>query len=480
MSDTNTSRPVRKRRRLRRGLRLWIAVAVLVLLIPLLIWGASKMIHPLTLQSDVYTVQMHEDFDPYENLQSVFLGSRDDVRFEGSVNTNVSEPYATEVAYIYNGIRQPFTVEVTDSVAPELTLKDVRTDLSQSLVAEDFVETVSDPSGYSLRLDCPDDIAQPGKHTVTVTARDNFGNETAKTAVLERIEDKTAPVLDGFEDSMTMLQGDSYLQKPYAASDDVDPAPMVRVDIGALNSQEPGTYPVNYIVRDRSGNEQTYTQNVEVQPNPNFGKKMVYLTFDDGPSANTRRVLDILSQYGVHATFFVTGTNPEYNEVMKEIVDQGSTVALHTYSHDYASVYKDDAAYFDDLQKISDLVEQETGIRSQVIRFPGGSSNSISSAYNQGIMSRLVSEVQARGYQYFDWNTDSTDASGNDVPVETLVENATLGIGMDDVCILMHDTGAKNTTVDALPKIIQAYKDADYAFGVLTPTSPPVHHGVNN
>ena len=95
-------------------------------------------------------------------------------------------------------------------------------------------------------------------------------------------------------------------------------------------------------------------------------------------------------------------------------------------------------------------------------------------------MSTLVQEVQNKGYAYFDWNIDSTDASANGVPVEQIVENYTAGIGMDDVVILMHDTDAKPTTAQALPQIIAAYRDAGYVFKPLTRRSAPVHHGVVN
>lgn len=104
----------------------------------------------------------------------------------------------------------------------------------------------------------------------------------------------------------------------------------------------------------------------------------------------------------------------------------------------------------------------------------------ISADYNEGIMSRLVDEVEEKGYAYFDWNVDSTDASGNGVSVDQIVANATSGIGVDNAVILMHDTDAKETTVQALPRIIQAYKDAGYTFRPLTTRSTPVHHSVNN
>ncbi|MBO4461285.1 MAG: polysaccharide deacetylase family protein, partial [Lachnospiraceae bacterium] len=112
--------------------------------------------------------------------------------------------------------------------------------------------------------------------------------------------------------------------------------------------------------------------NDNVDPNA----KKVYLTFDDGPSHNTELILDILKEYNVKATFFVIGRNDEYSKSLyKRIVDEGHTIALHSYTHRYSSIYASLDAYKEDLQKISDLVYDATGVRSKFIRFPGGSSN---------------------------------------------------------------------------------------------------------
>ena len=214
-------------------------------------------------------------------------------------------------------------------------------------------------------------------------------------------------------------------------------------------------------------------------PQDEITQKTCYLTFDDGPSHNTLKVLDILEQYGVKATFFVMGTgNLSY---VKKIHEAGHTVALHTYSHEYSQIYASQKAYFDDLQKISDAVKAQIGIESKVIRFPGGSSNTVSTNYCTGIMSALAVETANQGYVYFDWNIDSTDASGNNVPASTIVANVKKygGRSKQDI-VLMHDTGAKGTTVEALPQIIEYYIEKGYTFAPITVNTPPVHHGINN
>lgn len=205
--------------------------------------------------------------------------------------------------------------------------------------------------------------------------------------------------------------------------------------------------------------------------------KIVYLTFDDGPSSNTQPILDILDRYGCGATFFVM--NSDYKNEYKNITDHGHAIALHTFSHDFYDVYASVDDYFDDLDRISDLVYEKTGVRSMLIRFPGGSSNTISRNVCYGIMSELTQEVENRGYSYFDWNADSQDASGNNISASYIYESSTAS-SANRIILLMHDTDAKDTTVEALPDIIEYYLDQGYYFLSLNENSPTAHHGVVN
>lgn len=205
--------------------------------------------------------------------------------------------------------------------------------------------------------------------------------------------------------------------------------------------------------------------------------KVVYLTFDDGPSGNTQPILDILDRYGCGATFFVM--NSDYRDEYKNIVDHGHSIALHTYTHDFYDIYTSVDDYFEDLDRISDLVYEKTGVRSMLIRFPGGSSNTISRGVCYGIMSELVDEVENRGYVYFDWNADSCDASGNNISADYIYQSSTSS-SANSIILLMHDTDAKDTTVDALPDVIEYYQSQGYFFLSLNENSPAVHHGVAN
>lgn len=210
------------------------------------------------------------------------------------------------------------------------------------------------------------------------------------------------------------------------------------------------------------------------------GQKVCYLTFDDGPSANTLKILDILNKYGVKATFFVI--NSADIGYVKNIYEAGHTVGLHSATHNYSQIYSNTDAYFNDLQQISDKVESIIGVKPTVMRFPGGSSNKVSAKYCGGIMTRLVSLVQERGYSYFDWNVSSGDADSN-TPSYTYIRNNVINSAKNknSACVLMHDSSVKTTTVQALPEIIEGLMAMGYSFEALTPETYGYHHrNLNN
>lgn len=198
------------------------------------------------------------------------------------------------------------------------------------------------------------------------------------------------------------------------------------------------------------------------------GIKVIYLTFDDGPTHNTTEILKILKKNNIKATFFVVGKNME---MYKQIVDEGHVIAIHSYTHNYKEIYSSVNAFFYDLYRLQKAIKEKTGIEAKVTRFPGGSSTTIASkALKKEIINRLTKE----GFVYQDWNCDSTDASGNGVPVETLVRKSTCDIR--EVNLLMHDSATKGTTVQALQRIIDNYKSKGYLFEVLTLDSPKFQH----
>ena len=236
-------------------------------------------------------------------------------------------------------------------------------------------------------------------------------------------------------------------------------------------------------VPDESFVSPASASSVETSPEPEpMPEKWVCLTFDDGPSDRvTPRVLDTLKAYNVHATFFIVNYGESGKALIRRMIDEGHTVAIHGYSHDYAAIYKSDEAFMQNIYRLRDRLRSDFGYEAAIIRFPGGSSNTVSRQYSVGIMSRLAQRVQAEGFTYFDWNVSSGDAAGTPASSDQIYNNVTSALrhGRSNV-VLMHDAGAKGTTADALPDIIRYCLANGYSIQPITPATKPVHHGIAN
>ena len=298
-----------------------------------------------------------------------------------------------------------------------------------------------------------------------------------------KVIDTTKPTFSGLDDINIYLNSEPNLDSGVEVKDNSLEHIKYNIDKSNLDISKVGKYEITYSASDSSGNEVIASRIVNVVRNigtkSQSSEKVVYLTFDDGPSQNTKKIIAILEKYQAKATFFVTGCNQSYNYLIKEAHQAGHTIALHTYSHDYKTVYSSVDAYFNDLDKVGQMVKNQIGFVPHYIRFPGGSSNTISRRYCNGIMSILSKKVIEKGYQYYDWNADSTDASGNHVAVSKLIRNATLSRD-NNIMILCHDTLAKDTTVEALPAIIEHYKNLGYTFKGIDDNTFTPHQGINN
>lgn len=285
--------------------------------------------------------------------------------------------------------------------------------------------------------------------------------------------DETPPTvtLNGGE-LITIAIGSSFDDPGVEAYDDRTEVEIFRE--GEVDTDTLGDYTIQYTVKDEHDNTTTVARTVKViEPTG-----VIYLTFDDGPGAHTARLLDILKKYGIKATFFVTGFGDD-DLILREFKD-GHTVALHSYTHDYSYVYSSIDNFFTDLKMVQDRVKSITGQAVTLIRFPGGSSNLVSTRYDGGshIMSRLVEEVTNRGFTYFDWNISSGDA-GQTTDSDVVYENVVYALkeGGSSV-VLQHDV--KDYSVDAVERIIQYGLEHGYVFAPLTADSFTAHHGVNN
>ncbi len=318
---------------------------------------------------------------------------------------------------------------------------------------------------------------------VYYTVTDSSGN-TATAQRLVVYGDPAAPKMTLLGDAyLTMKAGKDFVDPGCTAVDDVmgDITDTITVE-GYVDGFTPGTYVLTYSATDEFENTGVVSRTVVVLPfdpadcAPPNGK-VIYLTFDDGPSRHTERLLDVLAQYNVKATFFVVDSGGYYSTLTRAAAE-GHTVAIHTATHRFDQVYASESAYFADLEKMQGIIEQYTGIKPMLLRFPGGSSNTLSAQYNRGIMTRLVQAVTERGYHYFDWNVDSQDAGGAS-SAEEVFRNVINGVsGCRNAVVLQHDTHW--FSVDAVEKIIIWGLMNGYTFQPITADSPGAHHGVYN
>ena len=241
-----------------------------------------------------------------------------------------------------------------------------------------------------------------------------------------------------------------------------------------MQEEASGVYETTKVEESVRDTETKAEEPAKINPVKSSGKK-VYLTFDDGPSSNTDQILDILKDYDVKATFFVVGKTDERSvKAYQRIVEEGHTLAMHSYSHKYDEIYESKEAFARDLNSLQEYLYETTGVWPRIYRFPGGSSNTVSKVD----MQELIEYLTDIGITYFDWNVASGDAVSRTLPAETIVNNCLSGIEKQkESVILMHDASNKGTTIEALPQIIEAIQEqGDAELLPITDETVPVQH----
>lgn len=241
--------------------------------------------------------------------------------------------------------------------------------------------------------------------------------------------------------------------------------------VGAADSQELTEEEASADVQTLE-NQNVWSESSGTTP-ADSGIHKVYLTFDDGPSANTDQILDILDEYGVKATFFVVGKEG-YNDQYRRIVEEGHTLGMHSYSHVYRDIYESVEAYGQDLEKLHTYLYELTGVDSRIVRLPGGSSNTVSKDKIQDIIAYLGQQ----GMTYYDWNVSSGDAASGYVSAQQIADNVLNHVSEHHTSIvLMHDASGKNTTVEALPIILEKILESDNMVLLpITEDTVPIQH----
>lgn len=383
-------------------------------------------------------------------------------------------------------------INIIDTEKPKITLK------AEENYKQSYKKDYAEP-GFEAVDNYDGDITEKVKvekqdidetHYILIyKVEDSSSNETQVIRNIELVDDIVPEITLNGNASMTILINGKYQEKGAKAIDEKDGDLTNKIETsGAVDTSKIGTYTIVYKVSDKSGNEASKKRTIyvvnEEQATPqksqtgNSGKgKIIYLTFDDGPSTYTNKLLDILKKYNVKATFFVTGNGSD--AAIKREYDEGHTVGLHTNSHNYGYVYKNPDNFFQDLYAVQARVERITGHKSFIMRFPGGSSNTVSRSADGGtkIMSYLTKEVEKRGFTYFDWNVSSGDA-GSTTSSDGVYRNVVNGLKYNSNVVLQHDI--KGFSVNAVERIIQYGLNNGYTFMPLTESSYTAHHGVNN
>lgn len=244
------------------------------------------------------------------------------------------------------------------------------------------------------------------------------------------------------------------------------------------NDADTDTEPALYTVSGVDEVKQTGNAEEDVSEE-DAGVRKVYLTFDDGPSSNTNRILDILADYDVKATFFVVGKEEEeYQALYNRIVEEGHTLAMHSYSHKYNEIYQSVESFSADLSKLQEFLYDTTGVWCRYCRFPGGSSNTVSRVD----MHELIDYLDDQDMSYFDWNISSGDAASAYICSADIIRNCTVNLrDYDEAIILMHDASDKNSTVEALPGLIETIQAMeDTKILPITDETERIHHISND
>lgn len=463
-----------------------IIIIILLLLLPISIIIA---IPNIIIDKNVVLEYNQEFIDKYEAHSILKDYSKEVVRID---NIDTSKVGKYEVNYnlefgLFN-IRNKKYVTVIDKIKPTINLEgpnEVIVCPNHKYIEQGFkaVDEYDGDITNKVEIETKD-------NTIYYKVKDNSSNyyETTRNIIYE---DKEKPVitLKGNSNIYLYLK-DTYKEQGAVATDNCDKDLSNKIEItGKVNTNQVGTYTLTYKVVDSSNNTSEVTRNIYIKKKEVYNNGSsngsnngyIYLTFDDGPSYLTPTILDILDEQQVKVTFFVTSSVYNNPNILKRAYNSNHTIALHTYSHNYKQVYSSVSNYFSDLNNIDNAVNSIIGLRSKIIRFPGGSSNLVSKNYSVGIMSTLANEVVSRGYNYFDWNIDSNDAGSSVNNSNSIYNNVVNNLSKDQTnIVLMHDSAGHEATVQALRNIITYGKINGYTFKAITSQMKAVRHRINN
>lgn len=465
-------------------------IFIICIFIISIIYSFSFTKPDIILDKDSIDVKVFSNYDGIKYKAYLYdKDITDKIKISGSVDTNKVGTYAITYSYnnLFNVGKKVLKVNVIDDVKPVITL-DGDTTIKMCPHAE-YKEI-----GYHANDNYDGDITDKVTSSilddkVTYEVSDSSGNKTSSERILNRVDDSVPNIVLKGDSVVNINVNSNYTDEGAVALDDCDGDISDKISVESdVDTSKVGTYTVTYKISDESNNTNSVTRTVNVldnctdtNTNNNNESGVIYLTFDDGPGIYTNDILDILKKYNIKATFFVTGLGSD-STIKREYLE-GHTIGLHTYTHKW-NIYSSVDSYFDDLNKIQDRVYKITGEKSKYIRFPGGSSNTISKNYSVGIMSTLTSEVEKRGYEYFDWNVEVGDAdvcarSSVSDKEACVLNNFKKGLYKNGSnVVLLHDI--KEYTKNSLENMIKYALSNNYKFKKIDDNTKTMHHHVNN
>lgn len=426
-----------------------------------------------------------------------FQDVTDQVRISSDIDYNkIGEYYAQYEFDTAVGVyKAGTTINVVDTTAPEIVLE------GEENYNQSYSKEYAEP-GYkavdSYEGDITDKVVvtkeeiNETEYNLKYEVQDSSNNKSEKLRHIKVIDDVPPVIKINGSTNMYILVGSTYTEKGATATDEKDGDLTSQITTeGQVDTSKEGTYAIVYRVSDTSENQASavrkvivskkLSSNIQAQNGTNGNKGVIYLTFDDGPSTSiTPKILDILKEKNVKATFFILNYDSAGEQLVKRAYAEGHTIGIHGYSHKYAEIYQSVDTYMNNITKLQDKIKASTGYNATITRFPGGSSNTVSRNYCVGIMTALCQEVLDRGYKYFDWNVSSGDAGGaktaNDV-----YNNVVKGLSKSKQnVVLMHDFSGNTKTLNALANIIDYGFANGYTFDRITESTPMVTHKPNN
>lgn len=416
-----------------------------------------------------------------------FYEMTDQIQVSSDLDTDKVGEYTVHYLADFHGRKTEAlrTVKVVDTKPPVLTRAEgtsiILGDINDEVTGVTAVDNYD--GDLTKQIEEKREQLSDTKGKITYEVKDSSGNAASLVIDVE-IKDLIPPeiALVG-EETLTVAYKGVFVDPGATATDNKDGDLTAAIQTeDEIDTSVPGEQTITYVVKDAAGNEAKVTRTVKVLKAEEKNPNAIYLTFDDGPSdVVTPQILDTLKKNHIKATFFILNYSDANKALVKRAIDEGHTIGIHGYSHDYGTIYASEEAFMNNVEKLAKRLRDDFGYEPFVLRFPGGSSNMVSKKYSEGIMTKLVKTVSGAGYEYLDWNVDSQDATGNNVDTEKLYGSVTGSLKKNrGNVVLMHDTNRKETTAEVLQRIIDYGNENGYSFYAFSKGTAAVHHSVNN